>query len=229
MTDTWLQLVRSNVAPAPGSDALLCDNPSPNATCEIVDKTWYRGSPAVDLQAMKFQYAGNMFLQENGSVLSDHNGVLVDFQWTAGAKVRVSDAFGGEEGTWFNDLDVVSGVAAPKFSAVTLRGGNRVDGLALTLASGQTLSHGGSGGTASSLTLGAGERLNGATVCRGDKDGKTRVFYIELTTSLGKSVRTGVKTSDCVTRSAADGWSISGFLGRAGDEVDQIGFVYSKA
>ncbi|KAJ4368978.1 hypothetical protein N0V83_006060 [Neocucurbitaria cava] len=82
MKDAWLELVRGGVAPQAGTDALLCDNPSPNTTCETVDKMWYRGSSAVELQAQKFQYAGNMFLQENGDVLSDHDPVLVDFAWT---------------------------------------------------------------------------------------------------------------------------------------------------
>lgn len=82
MKDAWIELVRNGVAPTAGSDALLCDNPSPNTTCETVDKVWYRGSSAVTLQATTFDYAGDMFLQEDGNILSDHNPVLVDFTWT---------------------------------------------------------------------------------------------------------------------------------------------------
>ncbi|KAF1851902.1 uncharacterized protein K460DRAFT_351770 [Cucurbitaria berberidis CBS 394.84] len=81
MKDAWIELIRGGVAPQPGTDALLCDNPSPNSTCEVVDKVWYRGSPAVDLRAVRLQYAGAKFLQENGAILSDHNPVLVDFAW----------------------------------------------------------------------------------------------------------------------------------------------------
>ncbi|CAO2650982.1 Nn.00g092790.m01.CDS01 [Neocucurbitaria sp. VM-36] len=81
MKDAWIELVRGGIAPQPGTNALLCDNPSPNSTCEIVDKLWYRGSSAVELEAKNFQYAGHMFLQENGDILSDHNPVLVDFAW----------------------------------------------------------------------------------------------------------------------------------------------------
>lgn len=228
MADAWIQLVRNGVPPTSGTDALLCDNPSPNTTCEIVDKTWYRGSPAVTLSATKFQYAGNMFLQDDGNILSDHDPVLVDFAWTTSAKVKVSDTFGGENGDWFNDLDTVSALSAPKVSSVTLRGADRVDTISLSLSTGQTFTHGGTGGTATTLTLNTGETLAGATLCRGDKDGKSRIFYAELTTSTSRSVKTGVKTSDCVTRSAASGWAITGFLGRAKDEVDQLGFVYGK-
>ncbi|KAF2848853.1 endonuclease/exonuclease/phosphatase family protein-like protein [Plenodomus tracheiphilus IPT5] len=229
MTDAWVQLVRNGNPPAPGAAALLCDNPSPNATCEIVDKTWYRGSSAVTLQAKSFKYAGEMFLQDDGNVLSDHNGVLVDFAWSQSARLRVSDTFGGEFGNWYNDLDIVAGVGSPTVASVTLRGADRVDAVSLTLASGQKLSHGGTGGTDSTLTLNAGETLTGSTLCRGDKDNKTRIFYAEMTTSAGRKVTKGVKTSDCVTSSAGNGWSIVGFLGRGGDEIDQVGFVYSKA
>ena len=79
MTDVWIELFRNGVAPAPGADALLCNNPSPNNTCEVVDKVWYRGSSALMLKATKLQYAGNLFLQDDGSILSDQNPVLMDF------------------------------------------------------------------------------------------------------------------------------------------------------
>lgn len=229
MTDTWVQLIRNGNPPAAGADALLCENPSRTATCEIVDKTWYRGSSAVTVAAQKFQYAAEMFLQDDGNVLSDHNGVLVDFSWTQSARLRISDVFGGEFGNWYNDLDTIAGISSPEVSSVTLRGANRVDSMALTLSTGQTLTHGGNGGTATTLILDAGEILTGSTLCRGDKDGKTRIFYAEFTTSAGRQVNKGAKTSDCITHSVESGWSIVGFLGRAGDEVDQVGFVYSKA
>jgi hypothetical protein len=31
-----------------------------------------------------------------------------------------------------------------------------------------------------------------------------------------------------VTRTAPSGWQIAGFQGRAGDEVDKIGFIYTQ-
>jgi hypothetical protein len=108
MTDAWVQLAKGGVAPAKGSDALLCDNPSPTTACEIVDKMWYRGSPALTLTATKFTYAGSQYLQPNGSVLSDHDPVLVDFKWTVGSTLRVSDPQGGPHGDFYNDLPAVS-------------------------------------------------------------------------------------------------------------------------
>ena len=85
------------------------------------------------------------------------------------------------------------------------------------------------GGTATTLTLATGETLTSAQLCQGQKNGKTRIFYAQFTTSAGKTISAGVKTSDCVTRTAGTGRSIVGFLGRSGDEVDQLGFIYSSA
>lgn len=229
MKDVWIQLVRNGNVPAGGSPALLCENPSKVNTCEIVDKTWYRGSAAVELQASSFDYAGDMFLQTDGNILSDHNGVLVDFAWSRGANVRVSDTFGGEEGTWYNDLQTVAGISGPAVSSITVSGANRVDSVSLTLKTGQTLTHGGSGGTKATLTLNSGEKLTGATVCRGQKDGKTRIFYVNFRTSAGRALATGVKTDDCAEINAESGFAVTGFLGRSGDEVDMLGFVYSTA
>ena len=68
----------------------------------------------------------------------------------------------------------------------------------------------------------------GATLCCGDKDGKMRVFYAELRTSAQRSIKTGVKTSDCMEFNAGFRRAMVGFLGRSGDEVDQLGFVFGK-
>lgn len=108
MTDAWVELAKGGKAPAAGADALLCDNPSATTSCEIVDKVWYRSSPALTLAATKFTYAGDQFLQANGSVLTDHDPVLVDFKWTVSEKLRVAEAVGGPHGNFFNDLTAVS-------------------------------------------------------------------------------------------------------------------------
>lgn len=231
MTDAWIELAKDGMAPQPGTEALLCDNPSQTTGCEIVDKVWYRGSPAVSIQATSFAYAGDMFVQDDGvSVLSDHNPVLVEFAWGVSEKWRVSQTFGGEFGRWFNDLEELGrlGEGGAEVREITLRGGSRVDGVAFTLAEGRTLEHGGQGGTASSMPLTDGEVLIGATLCRGERNGQSRIFFVEMRTSEGKSVSAGTKTGDCVERNAEEGWAIAGLLGRSGDEVDMLGFVYSR-
>ncbi|KAL5384876.1 hypothetical protein PMIN06_010330 [Paraphaeosphaeria minitans] len=205
MADAWVQLAKGGVAPAAGSNALLCDNPSPNTTCEIVDKMWYRGSPAFTLAATKFQYAGTQYLNADGTTLSDHDPVLVDFKWTVNSKLHVSDPQGGPHGGFYNDLNALKAIASPKASAITIRGANRVDAVSITLASGQTFTHGGSGGTAN-----------------------TRIFYMQVTTSAGRTVAAGTNNGDCVTRTAESGWGVVGFTGRSGDEVDRVALIYGK-
>ncbi|KAF2020876.1 hypothetical protein BU24DRAFT_361442, partial [Aaosphaeria arxii CBS 175.79] len=227
MKDPWVELVRGNTAPQPGTDALLCSNPSTTTACETVDKVWYRGSPAVTLQATSFEYASNKFLQEDGNILSDHNPVLVNFNWKSSPQWRVSSTFGSESGGWYNDLPLLANVQKPTVSSVTLQGANRLDRVSLSLASGETFSHGGTGGTASTLTLGTNEKLVSATLCKGQRNGNTRIFYAELRTSGSKSVASGVKTSDCVDYNAPAGFSIVGSLGNSGDEVDSLGFIYA--
>ncbi|KAF2463475.1 mannose-binding lectin, partial [Lindgomyces ingoldianus] len=228
MTDAWVQLARSGSAPAAGSGALLCDNPSNTTACEIVDKVWYRGGPALQLNATKFQYAGSMFLQSDGNVLSDHNPVLVDVSWKTSSTLRMSDFFGGPHGDYFNDITALSTISSPSVASITLRGANRLDALSITLSSGQALSHGGTGGTANTLNLDGGEKLVQATVCQGKYNDTTRIFYMQVISSLGRIVTAGKMTSECVVRTVEDGWGIVGFVGRDGDEIDRVGFVYGK-
>ncbi|MEU4878527.1 jacalin-like lectin, partial [Streptomyces sp. NPDC021608] len=106
--------------------------------------------------------------------------------------------------------------------------GSRVDQVSLTLGDGQVLSHGGTGGTAATLTLAADEHVTAARLCQGQKDGRTRIFSAAFTTDQGRTLAGGTATSDCVTRTAPPGWQIAGFHGRTGEEVDKIGFVYTK-
>ncbi|KAK0740400.1 Endonuclease/exonuclease/phosphatase [Schizothecium vesticola] len=65
-----------------------------------------------------------------------------------------------------------------------------------------------------------------AEVCQGQKDGRTRIFYLRAGTSAGRSLATGTKTADCAVLVAPDGWQIAGFMGQHGDEVDQLALVY---
>lgn len=82
LTDVWVEMEMGGVEPAINSTTLLCaENPSTTETCETVDKVFYRSGDGVTLSATSFSYAGEMFLQPNGSVLSDHDPILVYFSW----------------------------------------------------------------------------------------------------------------------------------------------------
>ncbi|MFF4723803.1 jacalin-like lectin [Streptomyces mirabilis] len=228
LTDAWVKLIRGGTPPAKGSDALVCDQTGatvPN-TCEVVDKILYRGSKLVTLNATSYNNEHASFLTSDGLMLSDHDPITAKFTWSRNPSFQLSDQFGGPHGDYFNDIDSVP--AGARATTLTLRSGSRVDQMGLTLSNGTTLTHGGTGGTASSLTLGSGEYVTSAQLCQGVKDGNTRIFSAKFTTSLGNSLAGGTTTSDCVTRTAPSGWQISGFHGRTGDEVDKIGFIYTQ-
>ncbi|KUN78004.1 jacalin-like lectin [Streptomyces griseoruber] len=228
LTDAWVQLIRGGSAPAKGSDALVCDQSGatvPN-TCEVVDKVLYRGSKLVSLNATAYNNEHAKFLTDDGLMLSDHDPITVGFSWSRNSAFQLSDQFGGPHGDYYNDINSVP--AGARASTIALRAGSRVDQLSVTLSNGTTLAHGGTGGTASSLTLGSGEYVTTAYLCQAEKDGHTRIFYARFTTNLGRTLAGGTTTSDCVTRTAPSGWQIAGFHGRSGDEVDKVGFLYTQ-
>lgn len=225
LTDAWVQLERGGVAPARGADPLLCDQNAPTDTCEIVDKVLYRSSALVSLTATSYANKHADFLDAAGKMLSDHDPVAVGFTWSRNPAYLASEQYGGPHGDFYDDIDRVAPGA--RATTVSLRAGSRVDQVGLTLADGTALTHGGTGGTASSLTLGSGEFINSATLCQGSYNGHTRIFYASFGTNQGRTLAGGTTTGDCVTRTAPDGWQLAGFQGRAGDEVDKLGFLFT--
>ncbi|CAJ2510907.1 Uu.00g065320.m01.CDS01 [Anthostomella pinea] len=225
LTDSWVELVHGGAIPA---EELLCDNPSTTNECETVDKVFYRGSALLDLSTTYWNYESSKFLQANGSILTDHNPITVNFTWTAGASLRQSTFLGGPHGTWFSDVPTLETVSAsPKASVLTFAGAERLDSVGVTLADGTVLSHGGTGGDVATLALADDEFWTGAELCQGQYSDQTRNFYIRATTSAGSALEAGTATDDCATFAAPDGWAIVGFLGQAGDEMDQLAFVYA--
>ncbi|MFE9449903.1 jacalin-like lectin [Streptomyces sp. NPDC006739] len=228
LTDAWVKLIRGGTPPAKGSDPLVCDQSGatvPN-TCEVVDKVLYRGSKLVGLEATSYDNEHAEFLTSDGLMLSDHDPVTVGFTWSQNPDFRLSDQFGGPHGDYYQDLPGVP--AGARATAISLRAGSRVDQVGITLDNGTTLTHGGTGGTASSLTLGSGEYVTTAVLCEGQQGGHSRIFSAKFTTNLGNTLAGGTTTSDCVTRTAPSGWQIAGFHGRAGDELDKVGFIYTE-
>ncbi|ROO84281.1 endonuclease/exonuclease/phosphatase family metal-dependent hydrolase [Actinocorallia herbida] len=226
LTDAWVQLERGGVPPVAGAAALLCDDAAPADSCETVDKILYRGDGAVSLTATDYRNDSALFREAGtGLMLSDHHPIATTFSWTTNPAVQQSDLYGGTGGTPFTDVPSLTAGASP--TTFTLRGGSRLDQAAVTLSGGITLAHGGTGGTAQSLTLGAGEHVASAKICQGTYSGGVRVFSVTLTTSLGRTLTGGTATSDCVTRTAPSGWRVAGFHGRAGSAVDRLGVVYT--
>ncbi|MFI9767832.1 jacalin-like lectin [Streptomyces sp. NPDC052415] len=225
LRDPWVDLVRGGSAPAPGSDALVCDAAAPTDDCEVVDKILYRGSGLVSLNATSYHNAWASFLREDGEHLSDHFPHTVGFSYSLSPSLKASDFFGGPHGTAFTDADDLPGTVSPR--TLTLRGGSRLDAVALTHDGGTALAHGGTGGTAASLTLGSGEHLTSVRLTRGQKDGRTRIFSAAFTTDRGRGLAAGTATSDARTFTAPPGWQIVGFTGRSGQEIDKLGVLYA--
>ncbi|MDR7277016.1 jacalin-like lectin [Catenuloplanes atrovinosus] len=226
LTDAWVRLERGGVAPTAGSDALLCDEAAITDTCEVVDKILYRGSRLLTLTATDYHNEHAGFLTGDGLMLSDHFPISAAFTWSTNPAYRMSEQFGGPHGGYFNDLPAVP--AGARATAVTLRAGERVDGVELARAGGPVLRHGGTGGTATTLTLAAGEYLTSVSLCQGKHSDTTRIFSARFTTSSGRALAGGTTTADCVTRTAPSGWQIAGFHGRAGDEIDKLGLIYTQ-
>jgi hypothetical protein len=220
LTDAWVQIERASVPPVLGSDPVLCSDDS----CEVVDKILYRGSRFVTLTATGFHNEHAGFLDSAGLMLSDHDPVSATFSWATNAAYQFSEQFGGPHGDYYNDIDAVGA----KPTVLTLRGGSRLDRIGLSLADGNVLGHGGTGGTAAALTLAASEYLTAVQLCQGRYSDQTRIFFAQFTTSTGRTLAAGTSTSDCVTRTAPSGWQIAGFHGRAGDEIDKVGVIFTR-
>ncbi|WP_411150989.1 jacalin-like lectin [Streptomyces sp. A30] len=225
LTDPWVKLVKGGTAPAQGADALVCPTTAPTNDCEVVDKVLYRGSKLLSLNATRYNNEWASFLDSAGGNLSDHFPHTVDFSYTLNSSLKASDFFGGPHGTAFNDADDLPATPSPR--TLTLRGASRLDAVSLTHDGGTTLTHGGTGGTATSLTLASGEHLTSVKLTQGQKDGRTRLFSAAFTTDKGRTLSSGTATTATKTFTAPSGWQIVGFTGRAGTEVDKLGVLYA--
>ncbi|CAE6403406.1 unnamed protein product [Rhizoctonia solani] len=226
LTDAWVKAIGGN-PPAAGADAIVCpEGVPPNINCEIVDKVFYRGSRMINLNSTGFFYDTSRFLSPKGDLLTDHNPVRVEFAYNLKDGLWQSDRYGGPHGTWFNDLSSIP--ASPKLSSITIHGGRRLDGLTLTLVSGQTFTHGGLDGDAHSLRLASAEYVHWVKLCWGKKHRRTRIFYVHVATNKGRSMQVGKVTDDCAMISAPSGYGVVGTYGQGGDEVDQLGFIYAQ-
>jgi endonuclease/exonuclease/phosphatase family metal-dependent hydrolase len=226
--DSWVQLIKGGTPPALGSPTLGCDDTSVILTefsCEVVDKIFYRGNKFITLTPLVYTLEDADFRYGNGYILSDHRPVYTKFQYTLSDIIKMSDQFGGPHGTSYNDVNSLP--SNPSVTKIGIRTGSRVDQVNLTLSNGTSFNHGGSGGTAKSLTLNSGEYVKSVYMCSGQKDGHTRVFYIKFTTSSGRTLSGGTTTGSSVTYTAPSGWKIVGFHGRAGSELDKMGVIYA--
>ncbi|RDB15735.1 hypothetical protein Hypma_003765 [Hypsizygus marmoreus] len=129
--------------------------------CEVVDKVLTRSSPAINLQKTTFTNENNAFVNSTGAPLSDHYPVSSVITWSLSSSIRLAEPVGGPHGSPFNDIPaVLSGNAVPQTTTITLRGGNRLDAISYAVkypnGTTSTVTHGGTGGMPSTLTLNSG-------------------------------------------------------------------------
>ncbi|KAF5331007.1 hypothetical protein D9619_005246 [Psilocybe cf. subviscida] len=244
-TDLWVSTTRGGSAPVSGISDIVCPFPFPSGTtqaqmvaCEVVDKIFVRGTAAVSFPSATFVNANDAFVNSSGAPLSDHYPISSTLSWKLSSTIRLGDPAGGPHGDPFNDVpSLLSGPTIPKLTSITIRGASRIDGVSYTVSYGSsstsvTTTRGGSGGTAYTLTLASGERITSVYACQGKYNNTTRVFYLKLTTSTGRTLAAGATTGDCVTSNvptdAASGgnWGLVAFWGRAGNGIDRIAPIW---
>jgi hypothetical protein len=226
--DSWVQLIKGGTPPAIGSGDLVCADTSIVLTdfnCEVVDKIFYRSNKLINLTPLVYTSEDAIFRTSQGYMLSDHRPAYTKFKYSLPSNLCFSDQFGGPHGTSYNDVNSLP--ASPKVSKIGIRSGSRVDQVNLTLSNGTTFTHGGTGGTTNSLTLGTGEYVTSVNLCSGKYNGTTRVFYIKFTTNNGRTLGGGTTTTTSVTYTAPTGWQIVGFHGRSGNALDKMGVIYA--
>ncbi|KAG6619083.1 uncharacterized protein IUM83_19492 [Phytophthora cinnamomi] len=145
-------------------------------------------------------------------------------------RYRLSNKFGEPHGTFFSDTSFA--IAGQSVHSVTIRTGERVNGVGIDVTNpdGKTRSnpfHGGNGGNPQTLTLNPGERFQCLEAHWGKYHDRTRIRYIKISTSTGRSIAGGTPTTQTGTVCAPDGFQLGGFEGSADVELDQVGAVWT--
>lgn len=136
-----------------------------------------------------------------------------------------SETNGGPHGTEFDDTDVLIADQDARVQTISIRTGKRLDQIAIGYTNGALRVHGGSGGAPQSLTLQPDEVVKEIVTYADKKDGHTRIFAIEITTSAGRKLEGGAKSGRSVKVTFDAQHLFAGCFGRSGDEVDLLGFL----
>ena len=113
LTDAWVEQIRGGDAPNEGDPALVCEDATVDANCEVVDKILYRSGDHVRLDAGQYRNDHAAFRNGPGENLSDHYPIAVDFAWSTTGTFTLSDQFGGPHGDFFTDVDDLDAGDAP--------------------------------------------------------------------------------------------------------------------
>ncbi|ETK88012.1 hypothetical protein L915_07664, partial [Phytophthora nicotianae] len=142
--------------------------------------------------------------------------------FSADESFQLSESFGGPHGKEFSDQASV--VAGQTIGSITIRAGERVDGISLEVAGPKaiTFNHGGAGGKENTLKLAKDEFITTMEAHWAEKKGRTRIFYLSFGTSAGNTVSAGSQTESKNTVTAPKGFQLGGFFGQDGDEIDKL-------
>jgi hypothetical protein len=141
------------------------------------------------------------------------------------APIVPSAVVGGEGGGAFDDSNMLP--KSPQVKSVTISTANHLDRIELVLRTGSVFRHGGPTGNVQTLELAEDEAITSARLCTGQVDSSTRVFFVRLNSNKNRVLTGGTSTAACTDFVAPAGRQISGFVGRAGDAVDALGFLYT--
>jgi hypothetical protein len=231
LTDVWVSLELGGKAPAPGN-SIECRFPvkagEEEKKCEQIDKVLYRSSPLLKLEPQAFLNENPTFLTKDGGPLSDHFPVAVPFNWEVSSGLRSSRTLGGQQGAYFNDLASYKDKVV--VSEISFRGGSRLDKISYRLSDGRNIAHGGEGGAQTNTLKFAGdENVTELELCEEKRTGgETGVFYARIKTSKGQALEAGKKKGKCEVFKVEQGFTLAGFWGRKGNEIDLLGVYWGK-
>ncbi|KAJ8576610.1 hypothetical protein ON010_g2601 [Phytophthora cinnamomi] len=146
--------------------------------------------------------------------------------------VYLTETHGGPHGDEYSDAMLVK--AGQVVKSVTVCSGDRVDGVGLEVDGlRDQLYHGGRHGDMNTRTLAAGEHVISMEVHWDEQHSRTRVFFVNFTTSLNNSIVGGTPVPDSDThlkaKDVADtGYQLGGFIGYAGRELDSVAALWTK-
>ncbi|MCB0508909.1 MAG: hypothetical protein KDD21_11485 [Bacteroidetes bacterium] len=82
LTNVWIELIRNGVAPLQDGNSLMdCSPNATNATCEVVDKIYYRSSAKIEFTALSYQLDDPKFYDSDSMSLSDHRPMFANLKY----------------------------------------------------------------------------------------------------------------------------------------------------
>ncbi|EGZ21222.1 hypothetical protein PHYSODRAFT_491221 [Phytophthora sojae] len=143
--------------------------------------------------------------------------------------VVLSQTYGGPHGNKYSDVDIVKPGQVVK--SITIRTGQRVNGVGIQIEGQEPLYHGGRGGDSNTLTLGKDEHVTSMEAHWDEQHSHTRIFFINFTTNAYNSIAGGTPMTDPALigkTTAGKGYQLGGFDGYAGKELDSVAALWTR-